>query len=94
MQERKPQLRHWLDKFGEVYAKGVIAATAAALVILPLLGVPLIGAAGQRGAVYRAMGLLTTASPCALVIVPLAYVSAIASITSRYLQNIYPPAAA
>ncbi|KAK9862975.1 hypothetical protein WJX84_001614 [Apatococcus fuscideae] len=82
-QERKPQLRHWLDKFGEVYAKGVIAATAAALVILPLLGVPLIGAAGQRGAVYRAMGLLTTASPCALVIVPLAYVSAIASITSR-----------
>ncbi len=31
----------------------------------------------------RAMGLLTTASPCALVLVPLAYVSAIAAITSR-----------
>jgi hypothetical protein len=29
------------------------------------------------------MGLLTTASPCALVLVPLAYVSAIAAITSR-----------
>ncbi|KAK9839980.1 hypothetical protein WJX74_001427 [Apatococcus lobatus] len=82
-QERKPQLRHWLDRFGEVYAKCVIAATAAALVIMPLLGVPLLGAPGQRGAIYRAMGLLTTASPCALVIVPLAYVSAIASITSR-----------
>ncbi|KAK9843857.1 hypothetical protein WJX84_011028, partial [Apatococcus fuscideae] len=81
--ERKPQLRHWLDRFGEVYAKCVIAATAAALVIMPLLGVPLLGAPGQRGAIYRAMGLLTTASPCALVIVPLAYVSAIASITSR-----------
>jgi hypothetical protein len=38
---------------------------------------------GQRGAFYRAMGLLTTASPCALVLVPLAYVSAIAAITSR-----------
>ena len=36
-----------------------------------------------RGALYRAMGLLTTASPCALVLVPLAYVSAIAAITSR-----------
>ena len=34
-------------------------------------------------AIYRAMGLLTTASPCALVLVPLAYVSAIAAITSR-----------
>lgn len=33
--------------------------------------------------VNRAMGLLTTASPCALVLVPLAYVSAIAAITSR-----------
>ncbi len=29
------------------------------------------------------MGLLTTASPCALVLVPLSYVSAIAAITSR-----------
>ena len=34
-------------------------------------------------AIYRSMGLLTTASPCALVLVPLAYVSAIAAITSR-----------
>ena len=36
-----------------------------------------------RRAIYRAMGLLTTASPCALVLVPLVYVSAIAAITSR-----------
>lgn len=37
----------------------------------------------QVGAVYRAMGLLTTASPCALVLVPLAYVAAIAAISFR-----------
>lgn len=37
----------------------------------------------QRGAFYRAMGFLTVASPCALVMVPLAYVSAIAAIASR-----------
>ena len=68
---------------GEMYSKAVIAATLVALVILPLMGVPLLSSAGQRGAVYRAMGLLTTASPCALVLVPLAYVSAIGAITSR-----------
>ena len=33
---------------------------------------------------YRAMGLLTTASPCALVLVPMAYVAAIAAISFRY----------
>lgn len=82
-QASKPQLRRWIDTVGEVYAKFVIAATFAALVVLPMCGVPMLSANGQRGAFYRAMGLLTTASPCALVLVPLAYVSAIAAITSR-----------
>lgn len=70
-QASKPEVRRWIDQVGEVYSKAVIAATVAALIILPLLGVPLLSTAGQRGAVYRAMGLLTTASPCALVLVPL-----------------------
>ncbi|KAK9811372.1 hypothetical protein WJX72_002746 [[Myrmecia] bisecta] len=82
-QAMRPELRRWLDDFGEAYSKGVIAATLAALVILPLTGVPLVGSGAERGAMYRAMGLLTTASPCALVLVPLAYVSAIAAVTSR-----------
>lgn len=83
-QALRPRLRRFIDTFGEVYAKAVIAATAAALVALPLLfGVPLLSSGGTPGAVYRAMGLLTTASPCALVLVPLAYVSAISAITSR-----------
>ena len=84
MQASKPKLRAWIDEVGEVYSKAVIAATAVALLVLPLAGVPLLSTATQRGAVYRAMGLLTTASPCALVLVPLAYVSAIAAITSRW----------
>ncbi len=83
MQASKPQLRAWIDEVGEVYSKAVIAATAVALLVLPLAGVPLLSTATQRGAIYRSMGLLTTASPCALVLVPLAYVSAIAAITSR-----------
>ena len=127
LQAKRPQLRTWLDQFGELYSKGVIAASVGLLAVLLLSGVPLLGAAGQvcsaaapvvcyllllvifacraeaafantvtdfllsiglpgsvqRGAFYRAMGLLTVASPCALVMVPLAYVSAIAAIASR-----------
>lgn len=82
-QAKRPQLRSWLDDFGEVYSKGVIAASLGLLAVLLMSGVPLLGVAGQRGAFYRAMGLLTVAAPCALVMVPLAYVSAIAAIASR-----------
>jgi cation transport ATPase len=50
------------------------------MVILPFLGVPFWG---DRGALYRAMGVLTAGSPCALALVPLAYACAIAVITMR-----------
>ncbi len=69
-----------LDQVGEVWSKAVIAATLATLIVLPLLGVPLVG---PRGALYRAMGVLTAGSPCAVVLVPLAYVCAIATITRK-----------
>ncbi|KAL4859036.1 putative cadmium/zinc-transporting ATPase HMA1 [Chlorella vulgaris] len=82
-QAKRPQLRTWLDEFGEVYSKAVIGGALGLMGLLLLTGVPLLGAAGQRGAFYRAMGFLTVASPCALVMVPLAYVSAIAAIASR-----------
>lgn len=82
-QASKPELRRWIDDVGKVYSKMVIAATVVSLVALRVSGVPMLSSATQRGAFYRAMGLLTTASPCALVLVPLAYVSAIAAITSR-----------
>ncbi|GAB4823392.1 hypothetical protein N2152v2_010438 [Parachlorella kessleri] len=82
-QATRPRLRTWLDQFGEVYSKGVILASLAVLGVLLAMGVPLLGSGAERGAFYRAMGLLTVASPCALVMVPLAYVSAIAAIASR-----------
>ncbi len=52
-QASKPQLRRWIDRVGEVYSKAVIGATLAALVILPLRGVPMLSTATQRGALYR-----------------------------------------
>jgi cation transport ATPase len=41
-QASKPQLRRWIDTVGEVYAKFVIAATFAALIVLPMCGVPML----------------------------------------------------
>lgn len=41
-QASKPQLRRWIDTVGEVYSKVVIAATFAALVGLPMCGVPML----------------------------------------------------
>jgi Cd2+/Zn2+-exporting ATPase len=85
VQAERPQLRSWLDTFGEAYSKAVILASLAALAALLLTGVPLLSSTTQRGAAYRAMGLLTVASPCALVLAPMAYVSAIAAAASRGL---------
>lgn len=83
LQASRPKIRRWIDSFGEVYSKAIVAATLGIMLVLPMLGVPLAGTATQRGAFYRAMGFLTAASPCALVLVPLAYVSAIGAVTSR-----------
>jgi hypothetical protein len=41
-QASKPQLRRWIDTVGEIYSKVVIAATFAALVVLPMCGVPML----------------------------------------------------
>ncbi len=49
LQASKPQLRAWIDQVGEIYSKAVIAATAIALLVLPLAGVPLLSTATQRG---------------------------------------------
>ena len=51
---------------------------------LVLSGVPMMSQGAQRGAIYRSIGLLSTASPCALVLVPLAYISALAAVSNRY----------
>ncbi|KAK9804935.1 hypothetical protein WJX73_000710 [Symbiochloris irregularis] len=82
-QGSRPRLGQWLDDFGGIYSKAVLAVTAAMLLLLPLAGVPMFDTALQRGAFYRAMGVLTVASPCALVVVPSAYIAAIACISFR-----------
>jgi len=83
LQTTKPKIGRWLDRFGSVYSRGVIAAVILCFGALLATGVPMMSQGAQQGAVYRALALLTTASPCALILVPLAYVSALAAITKR-----------
>lgn len=73
--ERKARSQSFLDRFEQYYAVGVIGAVALFIALVPLLfGQPF------NDVFYRAMVLLTVASPCALVIsVPASFLSAIAS---------------
>lgn len=73
--ERKARTQSFLDTFEQRYAIGIIVAVGLFIVLVPLLTGADFGAN-----FYRAMTLLTVASPCALVIsVPAALLSAIAN---------------
>ncbi|HEX6308478.1 MAG TPA: cation-translocating P-type ATPase [Longimicrobiales bacterium] len=73
-EERAPA-QHFIDRFAHPYTVGVVAATALAATLPPLLW-----NASWDAAFYRAMTLLVVASPCALVIsTPSAILSGIAN---------------
>ncbi|XP_042973272.1 probable cadmium/zinc-transporting ATPase HMA1, chloroplastic isoform X2 [Carya illinoinensis] len=79
-QLKKPKLQRWLDEFGEHYSKVVVVLSIAVAVIGPFLFKwPFISTPACRGSVYRALGLMVAASPCALAVAPLAYATAISS---------------
>lgn len=80
----KPKLQKWLDKFGELYSKLVVALSLAVAFLGPLLFKwPFISTSGCRGSVYRALGLMVAASPCALAVAPLAYATAISACAKK-----------
>ena len=79
-QVAKPKLQRIFLLYSDLWSKAVIAATLATVLLLPLFGVPL---GGPHGALYRAMGVLTAGSPCAIALIPLAYVCALACITRK-----------
>ncbi|MCU0513186.1 MAG: cadmium-translocating P-type ATPase [Anaerolineae bacterium] len=74
-QERKAPTERFLEAFEERYALFILGVVALFMVVPPALGL-----ADFATSFYRAMVLMTVASPCALVIsVPAAFISAIAS---------------
>jgi Cd2+/Zn2+-exporting ATPase len=74
-QEQRAPAQHFIDRFAHPYTLAVVAATAIAGIVPPVV----FGAA-WGDALYRAMTLLVVASPCALVIAtPSAILSGIAN---------------
>ena len=74
-QGSKAPTERFLDRFEQTYAKLIIFGVLLFIIIPPALGL-----ADFQSNFYRAMVLMTVASPCALVIsVPSAFISAIAS---------------
>jgi Zn2+/Cd2+-exporting ATPase len=74
-QETKAPTERFLEKFEEIYALFIIGATLLFIFVPPALGLT-----DFQSNFYRAMVLMTVASPCALVIsTPASFISAIAS---------------
>ncbi|CAI8609318.1 unnamed protein product [Vicia faba] len=83
-QLNKPKLQRWLDEFGERYSKVVMVLSIAIAVLGPLVFKwPFISTPACRGSIYRALGLMVAASPCALAVAPLAYAIAISSCAKK-----------
>jgi len=74
-QDSKAPTERFLDKFEQYYAMLIIFGTLLFIIVPPLLGLT-----DFESNFYRAMVLMTVASPCALIIsVPAAFISAIAA---------------
>lgn len=83
-QLNRPNLQRWLDKFGERYSRVVVVLSIAVAVIGPLVFKwPFFSTPACRGSIYRALGLMVAASPCALAVAPLAYATAISSCAKK-----------
>ncbi|GAB2279616.1 Probable cadmium/zinc-transporting ATPase hma1, chloroplastic [Dionaea muscipula] len=79
-QQIKPMLQRWLDEFGERYSKVIVMLSITVALVGPLIfRWPVISSSACRGSIYRALGLMVAASPCALAVAPLAYATAISS---------------
>lgn len=83
-QQNRPKLQRWLDDFGERYSQAVVALSVSVALLGPLFFKwPLMGSSASRGSIYRALGLMVAASPCALAVAPLAYATAVSSCAGK-----------
>ncbi|CAG9466579.1 unnamed protein product [Pedinophyceae sp. YPF-701] len=93
-QGRRPKVERWIDGFGANYSRVVLFLTVAIAVAEPLFGVPWLntpaaaaGAVGAgaatKGSIYRALGFLAAAAPCALTVATLPYAASISLLAKR-----------
>lgn len=79
LQDKAP-VESLLERVTQRWSQVVLAVAPLTLALLLAAGVPLLG---PGGAVYRTLGLLTASAPCALFVVPLAFVCAV-SVLARH----------
>lgn len=79
-QSRRPNVQRLIDTIGDRYSAAVLGASLLFMTLGPVFGLQLLG---PGGAMYRAMGFLSAAAPCAVVMAPLAYVAAIGTCAQR-----------
>ncbi|XP_051126787.1 probable cadmium/zinc-transporting ATPase HMA1, chloroplastic [Andrographis paniculata] len=83
-QKSKPRLQRWLDEFGEQYSKAVLILSAVVALMGPVFYKwPFFSTSVCRGSIYRALGLMVAASPCALAVAPLVYATAISACAKK-----------
>ena len=78
--QKKAKVEGFLSRITRGWSQALILSTAALLASLLVIGIPL---HGKHGALYRALAVLTAGAPCALALVPLAFVCAM-SVLSRH----------
>lgn len=84
VQSSRPKLERWLDEFTEVYSQLVVVMSVAVALLGPLLFKwPFMSSQGVRGSLYRALGLMVSASPCALAVSPLAYATVVSACANK-----------
>lgn len=79
-QNKRSNLSIFLNNWLDLYSKVVLLSTLLISLLLPLFGVSIIG---PNGSFYRSFAFLTAAAPCALVMAPLAYITAISAIARK-----------
>eukprot|EP01025_Chloroclados_australasicus_P043486 TRINITY_DN4657_c0_g2_i1.p1 TRINITY_DN4657_c0_g2~~TRINITY_DN4657_c0_g2_i1.p1 ORF type:complete len:924 (-),score=76.23 TRINITY_DN4657_c0_g2_i1:398-2824(-) len=78
--KNKPQVQTLLEKVSKIWCKAVLGITLISFVVLQFLGV---GMWGEKGAIYRCLGLFTVGAPCALAVIPLAYTCIISNLAQK-----------
>lgn len=75
---KKASLQSFLARITSRWSQALLATSALTFAALLAVGVPMVG---MHGALYRTLALLTAGAPCALALVPLTFVCALATLS-------------
>lgn len=76
--QNKAAVQSFLTRITSRWSQALLATSILTLAVLVAVGVPVLG---MHGALYRTLALLTAGAPCALALVPLTFVCALATLS-------------